>query len=87
MSSRGVPMRVRTAGRNTTPRTEMNAPTTSASVMAVCTDLDRRSSSRCPKNCPVMTAQPAPRPTQKPMASSESESVDWIPPSAIFPPN
>ena len=70
-----------------TPRIEIPSPMTSAMVMAVWIDRERRSSSWLPKNCPVITAQPAPRPTLNPTASSDRLMVAWMPPSASLPPN
>ena len=72
---------------NATPATEIARPRATASVMAVWTARESRSSSRLPKNCPDITAHPAPRPTENPTASSNSDAVAWTPPSASFPPN
>ena len=66
-----------------TPATDTIRPRTRAMVIAVWTERERRSSSCEPKNCPVMTAQPAPRPTENPTALM----VAWMPPSASLPPN
>ncbi len=80
-------MAARMWGVKATPATEMASPPASARVMAVWMDRESRSSSRLPKNCPEMTAHPAPTPTEKPMASSKSEAHACTPPRASFPPN
>ena len=80
-------MMVRIWGMKRAPAMDTVRPSTSASAIAVWIERDRRSSSWLPKNCPEITAHPAPRPTEKPTASSNNEAVACTPPSASLPPN